>query len=103
MRAVSDAVVRETKVAISLSVSAGVLLVVLANVHLIYGDDIAADCVAHVRQGEGGFRTAHSAPRNRRVRRDQSLKNEDRWSKTHMTMIPSLVPPLPTETSGTGR
>ncbi len=45
-----------TKVAISLSVSAGALLVVLANVHLIYVATISQpDCVAHVRQGEGGF------------------------------------------------
>src|SRR5258706_211810 len=41
--------------------------------------------------------TALSAPRNRHVRRNQSLKNEDRWSKTHRPMIPSVVPPLPTE------
>jgi hypothetical protein len=47
---------RRTKVAISLSVSAGVLLVVLANVHLIYVATISQpDCVAHVRQGEGGL------------------------------------------------
>ena len=47
---------RRTKVAISLSISAGALLVVLANVHLIYVATISQpDCVAHVRQGEGGF------------------------------------------------
>jgi hypothetical protein len=47
---------RRTKVAVSLSVSAGVLLVVLANVHLVYVATISQpDCVAHVRQGEGGL------------------------------------------------
>jgi hypothetical protein len=47
---------RRTKIAISLSISAGALLVVLANVHLIYVATISQpDCVAHVRQGEGGF------------------------------------------------
>jgi hypothetical protein len=49
-------VVLEAKLAVSLSVSAGVLLVVLANVHLVYVATISQpDCVAHVRQGEGGL------------------------------------------------
>jgi len=44
-----------TKIAVSLSVGAGVLLVVLANVHLIYVATISQpECVAHVRQGESG-------------------------------------------------
>jgi hypothetical protein len=47
---------RRTKIAISLSISAGALLVVLANVHLIYVATISQpDCVAHARQGEGGL------------------------------------------------
>jgi hypothetical protein len=41
------------KVAIWLLVGFGLLVLVVANGHLVYVAMTSADCVAHVRQGEG--------------------------------------------------
>lgn len=53
------------KTAIWLAVAAGVLLLVVANGHLVY---VAAtsqpDCVDHVRQGEAGTQARFSAARS---------------------------------------
>ena len=53
------------KTAIWLAVAAGVLLLVVANGHLVY---VAAtsqpDCVDHVRQGEAGTQVRFSAAKS---------------------------------------